>query len=85
MRVNSGRETVHFNDCRLNFHAITQFIITDIWIGVNGRRGRELHSFEFNRCFIRNEINLLHGELIKYCSIDSTVGFVYNVVTSSGT
>ena len=28
---------------------------------------------------------LRNGEIIKYRSIDSTVGFVYNIVTSSGT
>ena len=28
---------------------------------------------------------LRNGEIIKYRSVDSTVGFVYNIVTSSGT
>ena len=40
---------------------------------------------DFNHHFVISPINLYFGEIIKYRSIDSTVGFVYNRVTSSGT
>ena len=40
---------------------------------------------DFNYYFAVSPINLRFGEIIKYRSVDSTVGFVYNIVTSSGT
>ena len=38
-----------------------------------------------NQPFDTETNNLCFGEIIKYGSLDSTVGFVYNIVTSSGT
>ena len=40
---------------------------------------------DFNYHFVIPPINLRFGEIIKYYSVDSTVGFVYNITTSSET
>ena len=59
-------------------------------------RPESLSAFPYKHCFCGHKSyllrlliavcsNLRNGEIIKYRSVDSTVGFVYNIVTSSGT